>query len=121
MAKREKVIFTDKEKVLILGLFEIGLSEREIAHVLHMPKSTFHDSLENNTLIGHIKKGVADEKVRMSLYNQAMKGNVTALIFWLCNRKPNDWHNVNKTDMRFSGGVDITIKYKKPETTKKKG
>lgn len=46
-----------------------------------------------------IKKGraVAKEGVTTSLYTTAMKGNVTAMIFWLGNRYPKEWKSLYRT------------------------
>lgn len=37
--------------------------------------------------------------VEDSLFMKAVGGNVTAQIFFLCNRKPERWHTVNKIEM----------------------
>lgn len=46
--------------------------------------SEFSESLKEN-------KEVADLKVEQALYTAAMNGNVTAMIFWLKNRKATKW------------------------------
>ena len=45
-----------------------------------------------------------DERVQMSLYRSAMSGNVTAQVFWLKNRRPDEWRD------RVEGQLDVTIK-----------
>ena len=71
-----------------------GLTDAEIAEKLcisidrfyyykkHI--SEFSESLKEN-------KEVADLKVEQALYTAAMNGNVTAMIFWLKNRKATKW------------------------------
>lgn len=43
-------------------------------------------------------KHALTEIVEDSLYSQAVKGNTTAIIFWLCNRVPNRWKHINKVE-----------------------
>ena len=38
-------------------------------------------------------KQFADKRVEKSLYFQALKGNTTAMIFWLKNRQPDQWRD----------------------------
>lgn len=45
-------------------------------------------------------KDVADREVENALFNKAIKGNVTAQIFWLKNRKPDDWRNFSEKNTR---------------------
>ena len=71
-----------------------GLTDAEIAEKLGISIdrfyyygehiSEFSESLKEN-------KEVADLKVEQALYTAAMNGNVTAMIFWLKNRKATKW------------------------------
>ena len=38
-------------------------------------------------------KAVVDYEVENALYKSAINGNVSAMIFWLKNRKPNEWRD----------------------------
>jgi hypothetical protein len=40
----------------------------------------------------------SDNRVVESLYHQALSGNVTACIFWLKNRRPSEWRDVQNVD-----------------------
>ena len=72
-----------------------GLSEKQVAHVLGISVATleqykkkfpeFLKCLKEN-------KDYADSKVENALYESACKGNITAQIFWLTNRRRNEWH-----------------------------
>ena len=42
---------------------------------------------------------MTDQQVENALYKSAVSGNVTAMIFWLKNRKPERWNDVNKLDV----------------------
>ena len=97
MAK-PKQILTDNEKKLILAFYELGRTDKEIADIVGLPRKTFTGIIKYNDLTATIKKGIADSKVEASLYSQALAGNVTAQIFWLCNRVKDRWQNVNKVE-----------------------
>lgn len=43
-------------------------------------------------------KDVADRHVENALYTAAIEGNVTAIIFWLKNRKPDKWRDMKNVD-----------------------
>ena len=104
MAK-PKVILTENERNLIIALFEMGTTERIICAILKLPKTTFHDIIKYNGLTDRIKKGIANEKVKVSLYQQCLKGNLGAICFWLCNRDKENWQNVNKVE--HGGKIDV--------------
>lgn len=40
----------------------------------------------------------AIQVIEDSLFKTAKTGNVTAQIFWLCNRKPSAWKNIQRVD-----------------------
>ena len=46
------------------------------------------------------------DNVEWALYAEAVKGNVTAQIFYLKNKRPDEWQDVNRIDARV-GVVDI--------------
>jgi hypothetical protein len=47
-----------------------------------------------------LKRGrdASDERVVDSLYRQALSGNVGAICFWLKNRRPSEWRDVQNVD-----------------------
>lgn len=124
MAK-PKQKFTKKEQRLILALFEMGKTDREVASVLKTPLTTFKDRCDYTNYIDDadneveplsdtIKKvkGTADSKVEVSLYHQALKGNVGAISIWLFNRQPEIWKTVQH--IRF-GAEDRKITKLEPD------
>lgn len=54
------------------------------------------DKLNNAINLG---KELTDQQVENALYKSAVSGNVTAMIFWLKNRKPKMWCDVNRIDV----------------------
>ena len=110
MAKSRRIL-KDGEKALILALFDMGRTDNEVADILHLSRTGFRNILKYNKVKVTRKKGLADSKVEASLYSQAMKGNITAQIFWLCNRKGHDWKNVQKMEATHTGEVKVRVSY----------
>lgn len=104
---RPKKIFTEDEKKLLIALYEIGLSDENVAKVFKTKRTTFLEWIKQNDLIDTIKsvKGCADSKVEAALYQSALRGNTAAIVFWLCNRHPDKWKNANKVDI--AGNITI--------------
>lgn len=71
---RSKRIFTEKEKKLIVGLYQEGKIDQEIADLLNMPRSTFQYALKSNRLVGTIKKvkEIPNKKVERALFKRAI-------------------------------------------------
>ena len=104
---KPKYIFTEQQKNLIIHLYEMGYGDEEVSRVLGIQRKTLIDRIKQNDLTSTIKnrKGNADKKVEAVLYKKAMEGNMTAIIFWLCNRQSDRWKNLNKVDV--SGTIQI--------------
>lgn len=117
---RPKRILSEKEQKLIVALYQTGKTDQEVADVLGMSRTTFLYALKSNALVDTIKnaKQIPDRKVEKSLFKRAIgyqyierkrerrgvrlittvtkkevPGDVTACIFWLCNRVPDRWQN----------------------------
>ena len=58
---------------------------------------------------------VADAKVAKSLYRLALDGNVTAMIFWLKNRRKRDWRDKHEIEQTGDNAPVININLKKFE------
>jgi len=70
----------------------LGLSMKNIAEVMDVSVRT----LERHAAIdAAIQRGRAcvNRSVVQALYDKAIGGSVPALIFWLCNRCPDQWRN----------------------------
>ena len=54
--------------------------------------------MEHDELREALKRGKAasDDRVEESLYRNALAGNTTAQIFWLKNRRPDRWRDVQQ-------------------------
>lgn len=105
--------------ILVEGWARDGLTNEQIAKNLGIGKTTFYKMLsEHDELSEHLKKGkeVVDYEVENALLQSALKGNVTAQIYWLNNRKPKQWRNkqdVNVSDNGMSLAEAIQKAYEK--------
>lgn len=80
--------------ILLEGWAKDGLSDIQIAHNIGISKTTYYKWInENAEFADTIKKGkeIVDYEVTNALYQAAIGGNVTAMIFWLKNRRPDKW------------------------------
>lgn len=71
---RPKRIFTDKEKKLIVALYQEGKIDQEIADLLSMSRTTFLYALKSNRLVDTIKKvkEIPNKKVERALFKRAI-------------------------------------------------
>lgn len=92
---------THKEMALLLSNEEVTITDADIkSWIKRIP-----------SFASAVKKGSAKAKSSMvgGLYNAGMRGNVTAMIFWLCNRYPEEWRNLHRSS------VEATIHDKREE------
>jgi len=86
----------------------------ELADFLGVNKSTI-ENWKNAypEFLDSIKRGKAqaDTDVARSLYDKAINGDTVACIFWLKNRRKQDWRD--KQDVNITG--DLTIKVDEPD------
>ena len=74
-----------------------GATAQEIAEYLEVPMGSFQRWLYNEPELREaIKRGrdASDERVIDSLYRKALTGDVGACCFWLKNRRPSEWRDV---------------------------
>ena len=95
MAKIDE--WLEKDKLILLeGWARDGLTYEQIAHNMGIDTSTLWDWRKANTTISNaIKKGreVVDYEVENALLKSALEGNTTAQIFWLKNRRKQQWRD----------------------------
>jgi hypothetical protein len=103
MAQGKKTII-DYEMVKKYAM--LGLKDAEIALLLGIRSESFcRLKNKDKELVNALKEGqtLAKISVTKALYDAALNGNITACIFFLVNRYPDDWKNVNKIE--HSGGM----------------
>lgn len=79
----------------------VGMTVKQIADALHLSPSVFGKLVKNDPLVQEaIDRGTARgvKMVTDSLFQNAMKGNVAAQIFWLKNRGA--WQDKQELDQR---------------------
>lgn len=79
----------------------VGMTTKQIAEALHVNPSVFGRLLANDPVVQEaVDRGVARgvKMVTDSLFQNAMKGNVAAQIFWLKNRGA--WQDKQELDQR---------------------
>lgn len=97
--------------ILIEGWARDGLTDEQIAHNMGINVATLYKWKNNYNKINEAlkkTKEVVDRMVENALCKKAMEGDTTAQIFWLKNRRPNDWRDKRETQL--SGNVDTAPK-----------
>lgn len=97
MAKSKYQKWLEPENLLrIEGWARDGLTDEDIAANMGISRSTLNDWKNKHSDISDtLKKGkeVVDRQVENALLKEALDGNITAIIYWLNNRKPDKWRN----------------------------
>ena len=89
----------DENITLIEGWARDGLTDEQIAHNMEINPATLYVWKKNYPKINEaLKKGkeIVDYQVENSLLKEALKGNVTACIYWLKNRRGRSIANWNR-------------------------
>lgn len=90
---------TDDKLILLEGWSRDGLTIEQIANNMGIDDATLYRwKAKNNDICDALKKGkeVVDFEVENALLQNALAGNVTAQIFWLKNRKKEQWREKNE-------------------------
>lgn len=93
MAKIDEWLEPDK-LILLEGWARDGLTNEQIANNIGINAKTLYDWKNKQSKICNILKRsreIVDFEVENALLKNAMEGNVTAQIFWLKNRKKEQW------------------------------
>lgn len=93
MAKLKDWLDDDK-LILLAGWARDGLTNEQIANNIGINPKTLYEWKNKESKIRNILKAnreVIDYQVENALLQNALDGNVTAQIFWLKNRKKNEW------------------------------
>lgn len=97
MAKGKYEKWLEPENLLrVEGWARDGLTDEDIAANMGISRSTLNDWKNKYPVISDaLKKGkeVVDRQVENALLKEALDGNITAIIYWLNNRKPDKWRN----------------------------
>lgn len=109
--RASKELFSEWEKpenlLRLQGWAIDGLIDAQIAENIGIGESTLaHWKAKSKAIKEALKKGkdAADREIENALFETAKAGNVTAQIFWLKNRKAQQWRDGKALEM--SGAVD---------------
>ena len=107
MAKGVYKEWLEKDNLLLLqGWARDGLTDEQIAHNMGINVATLYRWKNEHSEIRDVlkkTKEVVDREVENALFKKAIEGDTTAMIFWLKNRRPNDWRDKRETAL--SGAV----------------
>ena len=106
----------EENLIRLEGWARDGLTQEQIAHNMGIGLTTLKEWRKKEpTIETTIKKGreVVDFEVENALLKNALEGNVTAQIFWLKNRKKDQWREKiesNDDEKEIQNAKDIVIK-----------
>lgn len=119
MAKSKATEWLTEEKLIVLrGWARNGLTDEQIAHNMGIGVSTLYEYKKRHIEIRESlkeNKEVADLAIENALYQKALGGDTTAMIFWLKNRKTKDWRdsrNISLGDEAEESKHEINIVFK---------
>jgi hypothetical protein len=91
--------FTEGVKDQFLGLLRAGNSRKSALEAVDVTRYTLRNHMKSDP---EFAKRVLDaesdaiEIVEDCLFEKCLRGNATAIFFYLCNRKPDRWRSINK-------------------------
>lgn len=113
MAKTTYTDWEAEEKILLLqGWARNGLTNEQIASNMDIVVSTLWEWRKKSSKISNalkIGKEEADLQVENALHKAALEGNTTAMIFWLKNRKPENWRDKIQQEITTESAVKLVI------------
>jgi hypothetical protein len=102
---------TDESRRLVKSLATTGTRHTDIAEKLSVSHDTLAKYYANELRDGRID---ANAKVAQALFQQAVNGNVTAMIFWLKTRA--GWKEADRLELSATGDAkSLTFKWATPE------
>ena len=117
MAKgKYKEWLTEQGLIALKGWARNGLTDEQIAHNVGISAKTLYEWKNKYSEIREslkINKEIADLQIENALYNKALKGDVTAMIYWLKNRQPQRWRDNSVVRVDTSEDDPITLSIKK--------
>ena len=103
----------DEKLEVIEGWARDGLTDEQIASKMGINPDTLYKYKKRYPEFSEaLKKGkeVIDRQVEKVLLEKAIEGNMTAIIFWLKNRKPNTWRDRQEHKVEQDGNITINVK-----------
>ena len=102
--------FTAPRKAIMLKLISEGKTRSAAMESLGLARQTLTMAMKRDPEFAQLVEAAempVHEAVESALLKSALSGNVTAQIFYLCNRQPERWTHVNQ--VRVDTKVDIHV------------
>ena len=110
MVSRKPYKFTAPRRALVLKAISDGKTRSAAMESVGLARQTLTMAMKRDPEFAALVEAAempVHEAVESALLKSAMSGNVTAQIFYLCNRVPGRWHHVNQ--VRVDTKVDIHV------------
>lgn len=106
---------TNDNLIRIQGWARDGLTNEQIAENMGIKVQTLYvwknKFVELNDALKETKE-ICDRCVENALYQKALQGDTTAMIFWLKNRKQFSWRDKQEVEANVKGDYNIEIEIK---------
>ena len=96
----------------VIGLCRLGATDKDLANFFGVAESTVHKWKKDFSEFSEsIKEGKeqSDLNVANSLYQKALNGDTTAMIFWLKNRRKDNWRDRINQEVSAPDGGPISV------------
>ena len=102
--------FTAPKRALVLKAIAEGKTRTDAMEAVGLHRSALSHTMKRDPEFAQLVEAAempVHEAVESALLKSALSGNVTSMIFYLCNRVPDRWHHVNQ--VRVDTKVDIHV------------
>ena len=123
MSKSKYFTHVEPKLELIEGWARDGLTDEDIAKQLNIGIRTLYEyKIKYPQFSQALKKGkeLVDYQVEKALLNKALKGDTTAIIFWLKNSRPDKWRDRKEHTEIDIANRELELKAKKLMLDEKK-
>ena len=99
----------DVHPVLVSYFAQEGLTDAEIASRLKISRRTLYTWRVRHPELAEIlkdSKELANARVEAALFQKALSGDVSACIFYLCNRSPSRWSRNGQIDVQINAPAE---------------
>lgn len=96
----------------VIGLCRLGATDEDLASFFGVCRATINNWKKSApAFLDAIKEGKeqSDLNVANSLYQKALGGDTTAMIFWLKNRRKNEWRDKIQQEVSAPDGGPISV------------
>ena len=104
MAQGKKYNPNDTDKQLVMQMAAVGISQEQIAAVIGITHETLNKYYKEEV---NTAKSKAIAKIGATLYNKALKGDNTCMIFYL--KTQGGWRETTHHEITGKDGKDITV------------